>query len=57
MGLTGVPVYFINGKAVLGTNIPMINSLLKEAEEKKEPVKGGAKKPQTQKKTQGQAGR
>jgi len=33
LGLTGVPVYFINGKAVYGANIPMINSLLKGEQE------------------------
>jgi len=45
LGLTGVPVYFINGKAVRGANIPMINNLLREKEEgKKETVKKGKAK-------------
>ena len=45
MGFTGVPVYFINGKAVHGANIPMINSLLNEKGQKEQVTnKEGTKK-------------
>jgi len=45
VGLTGVPVYFINGKAVHGANIPMINSLLNEKVQKNQGTnKEGTKK-------------
>ena len=44
MGLTGVPVYFVNGKAVQGANIPLLSSLLKEKEAGKEETKKTKKK-------------
>jgi thiol:disulfide interchange protein DsbC len=46
IGMSGTPVYFINGKAVRGANIPLIEVLLAEAAAKEQ------KKPQTQQPSQ-----
>jgi len=41
IGMTGTPIYFINGKSVRGANVPVIEGLLKQnqAKEPKQPVK------------------